>query len=184
MADRQVTDLASMLMGRPAPAPTGIPGVVPAVSAPPSMTPAPAAAEGKPAEPPPQIIKPPVEEPKPAVPKAPEPVPEAKPVAQPSEIAAFASAITGAVKELIDATRELKEIAKSRTTVQLSTPPQDTPPAPAKPVVVESSNPGPVGQDTGHVFDDPETGAKIRVIAKVGEKHEDAIKRVRAHHKL
>jgi hypothetical protein len=50
-------------------------------------------------------------------------------------------------------------------------------------VIVESSNPGPVGIDTGYVFKSPTTGDMIRVIAKVGESRDDAIRRVTARHR-
>lgn len=50
------------------------------------------------------------------------------------------------------------------------------------PVIAETSNPGPVGKDTGHVFWSPRTKTKIRVIAKQGETDADAIRRVRGNH--
>jgi len=49
---------------------------------------------------------------------------------------------------------------------------------------VESSNPGPVGMDTGYEFTSPKTGSKIRVIAKTGEDRASAIARVRRNHGL
>jgi predicted RNA-binding Zn-ribbon protein involved in translation (DUF1610 family) len=45
----------------------------------------------------------------------------------------------------------------------------------------ETSNPGPVGKDTGHTFNCPKCG-DIRVIAKAGEPRSIAIERVRANH--
>lgn len=50
--------------------------------------------------------------------------------------------------------------------------------------VVEASNPGPVGRDTGYEFDDPKTGQAIRVLAKEGESRAHAIMRVRQAHGL
>jgi len=63
---------------------------------------------------------------------------------------------------------------------QPENPPTEEPKAEV--VIAETSNPGPVGEDTGHEFEDPATGAKIRVIARIGESKDDAIKRVHAHH--
>jgi hypothetical protein len=53
-----------------------------------------------------------------------------------------------------------------------------------EPTIIESSNPGPVGADTGFEFEDPKTKQKIRVVAKEGESREDAINRVKAAHGL
>jgi hypothetical protein len=50
------------------------------------------------------------------------------------------------------------------------------------PVMVEMSNPGSIGEDTGHEFVSKRTGQRIRVIAKVGESHSDAIERVERNH--
>ena len=54
----------------------------------------------------------------------------------------------------------------------------------AEMTVIESSNPGGQGYDTGYVFDSPRTKSKVRVMAKAGESREDAIARVRANHNL
>jgi hypothetical protein len=51
-------------------------------------------------------------------------------------------------------------------------------------VVAETSNPGPVGRDTGYVFYSPRSRHQVRVIARAGEKRETAIARVRARHGL
>lgn len=51
-------------------------------------------------------------------------------------------------------------------------------------VVAEKSNPGPVGFDTGYVFNDPVTGQPIRVIAEIGQSREDAITETRCNHGL
>jgi hypothetical protein len=48
--------------------------------------------------------------------------------------------------------------------------------------VAETSNPGPVGVDTGYTFTSCRTGEPIRVIARFGESREDAIARVRRNH--
>lgn len=50
--------------------------------------------------------------------------------------------------------------------------------------IIETSNPGPQGEDTGHEFIDPKTGQTIRVMAKKGEPHTEAITRVRSAHGL
>lgn len=49
-------------------------------------------------------------------------------------------------------------------------------------VVIEASNPGPVGVDTGEVFRSNRTGQLVRVVAKVGERKQDAVARVKARH--
>jgi len=63
---------------------------------------------------------------------------------------------------------------------QLTGPMTDLEPDP----VVETSNPGVVGVDTGHTFKDPKTRQTVRVIARVGEDRDDAIKRVRERHNM
>lgn len=50
--------------------------------------------------------------------------------------------------------------------------------------IIETSNPGPQGEDTGYEFTDPKTNQTIRVMAKRGESHEEAITRVRQAHGL
>jgi len=47
--------------------------------------------------------------------------------------------------------------------------------------VIESSNPGPVGHDTGFEFTGKD-GKKVRVLARAGESRSEAIKRVKARH--
>jgi len=58
-----------------------------------------------------------------------------------------------------------------------------TNPVPANAALVESSNPGGIGHDTGYSFID-KTGSLVRVVAKVGEPNQTAIKRVRSHHNM
>jgi len=50
--------------------------------------------------------------------------------------------------------------------------------------IIESSNPGPVGLDTGYEFKDPKTGQTIRVLRRKGESRKHAIERVRKNHDL
>jgi len=49
--------------------------------------------------------------------------------------------------------------------------------------VVEGSNPGAVGHDTGYTFRDT-SGNLIRVLTRVGESDKDAIVRVRKNHRM
>lgn len=51
-------------------------------------------------------------------------------------------------------------------------------------VIMETSNPGPVGRDTGYRFADPKTNQTIGVIARDGESKAEAIRRVRKNHGL
>jgi len=52
------------------------------------------------------------------------------------------------------------------------------------PTLLESSNPGVVGVDTGHEFMSPKTRRMVRVVAKSGEAQDEAIARVRSNHGL
>lgn len=51
-----------------------------------------------------------------------------------------------------------------------------------EPVVLEASNPGTVGYDTGYTFRSDRTGSLVRVVAKAGEPRDIAIARVRSRH--
>jgi hypothetical protein len=68
--------------------------------------------------------------------------------------------------------------------------PKETPDPSPKPeipyweTVAEKSNPGPVGVDTGYVFNDPVTHQPVRVIAEVGQSRGDAIRETRMNHGL